>query len=241
MIELAASILSADFRQLGAQLGEAFSAGALIVHVDVMDGQFVPNLSIGPEVLSAVRSAADAFGATVAAHLMIVQPERFVSTFIAAGAHRIIVHVESARHPLSTLRCIRELGAMSAVAINPTTPLVMLEDLLAEVDLVLAMSVEPGFGKQAFMPTSLERIACIRRMLTERNLESVAIAVDGGVHKDTIASVASAGANYAVVGSALFDSKASITENVRALREAARQAPLRTREQDLEGRHRADT
>jgi ribulose-phosphate 3-epimerase len=130
---------------------------------------------------------------------------------------------------------------MPAVAINPTTPLVMLEDLLAEVDLVLAMSVEPGFGKQAFLPASLERIARIRRMLTERNLESVAIAVDGGVHKGTIASVASAGANYAVVGSALFDSKASITENVRTLREAARQAPLRTSEQALEGRHRADT
>ncbi|MEO8261531.1 MAG: ribulose-phosphate 3-epimerase [Pseudolysinimonas sp.] len=221
MIEIAASILSADFTQLGAQLREAFTAGVARVHVDVMDGQFVPNLSMGPEVLAAVRSTADAFGATVTAHLMIVQPERFVSTFVEAGAHRIIVHVESALHLLSTLQRIRQLGAAPAVAIDPSTSLVMLDEILAEVDLVLVMGVEPGFGGQRLHPASLEKIGRLKQMLAERRLERVEIAVDGGVHVETIGAVAKAGVNYAVVGSALFNSHSSVTENLRALREAA--------------------
>lgn len=231
MIEIAASILAADFTQLGAQLREAFTAGVSRVHVDVMDGQFVPNLSMGPEVLAAVRSTADAFGATVAAHLMIVQPERFVSTFIEAGAHRIIVHVESALHLVSTLQRIRQLGAAPAVAIDPSTSLVMLDEILAEVDLVLVMGVEPGFGGQRLHPASLEKIGRLRHMLAERSLEKVEIAVDGGVHVETIAAVAEAGVNYVVVGSALFNAHASVTENLRALRKAAGQAaPVSERE-----------
>ena len=217
MIEIAASILSADFNQLGAQLREAFAAGVSRVHVDVMDGQFVPNLSMGPEVLKAVRSTADLVGATVTAHLMIVQPERFLAMFVDNGAHRIIVHIESAPHLSSTLQRIRELGAGPAVAVNPSTPLVLLEEILAEVDLVLLMGVEPGFGGQRFQTATLQRIVEVKRMLAARSLDGIEIAVDGGVHADTIAAVAQAGASYVVVGSALFNSQASVTENAAEL------------------------
>ena len=229
MIEIAASILSADFKRLGDQLSEAFSAGISMVHVDVMDGQFVQNLSMGPEVLKAVRSCADAVGAIVTVHLMIVQPERFVGTFIDSGAHRVIVHVECGQRLCSTLQRIRELGATPAVAINPTTPLVMLEELLAEVALIMIMGVEPGFGGQRFRPATLERIVRVKHMLATRGLHAVEIAVDGGINADTIAAVAEAGASYMVVGSALFNSRASVAENLRALHDAVSlSAPAKT-------------
>jgi ribulose-phosphate 3-epimerase len=219
-VKIAASILSADFNCLGAQLREAFTAGISAVHVDVMDGQFVPNLSMGPEVLKAVRSSADAFGAMVTVHLMIVQPERFLATFIENGAHRVIVHVEATQHLFSTLRRIRDLGAAPAVAINPSTPLVALEELLTEVDLVLLMSVEPGFAGQPFRPATLQRVMRLKRMLAAHSLDRVEIAVDGGIHAGTIAAVVEAGASYVVVGSALFNSQASVTDNLCGLRNA---------------------
>lgn len=221
MIELAASVLSADFSQLGKQLREAFDAGVSRVHVDVMDGQFVPNLSMGPEVLRAVRSVADTVGARVGVHLMIVQPERFLKAFVEAGAQRLIVHVENAPLLARTLSHIRELGAEASVAINPATPLVMLEQVLDQVSSVLVMSVDPGFGGQPFNPTILDKISRLRSLLEQRKLAHVAIAVDGGVNTDSIRAVARAGADCAIVGSGIFNAHGSVAQNVAALRRAA--------------------
>lgn len=226
MIELAASILSADFTQLGTQLHDACVAGVCRVHVDVMDGQFVPNLSMGPEVVRAVRSVVGGRGAELAVHLMIVQPERFLETFAEAGADTLIVHVENAPLLLRTLQRIRELGMKAAVAINPATPLGSLEEVLPEVAWVLLMSVDPGFGGQVFQPSAVGKIERLRRMLLERGLEGVGIAVDGGINASTIASVARAGASSAIAGSAIFNTHGSVADNVRALREAAKSGVL---------------
>jgi ribulose-phosphate 3-epimerase len=221
VIEIAASVLSADFTALGAQLQETFDAGVSRVHVDVMDGQFVPNLSMGPEVVRAVRRASEAHGARVAVHLMIVQPERFIQTFVEAGAQRITVHLENAPALTRTLARIKELGAEPSVAINPATPLVMLEEVIAHVSSVLVMSVDPGFGGQRFNPQSLRKIARLRSMLAEAKLNDVAISVDGGINTETIAAVARAGADCVVAGSAIYNTHGSVADNVRALRAAA--------------------
>jgi len=217
MIELAASVLAADFSRLGDDLREAFAAGVRGVHVDVMDGQFVPNLSMGPEVLHAVRRVSDEVGARVAVHLMIVQPERFIEAFVQAGAHRLVVHLEHTHLLMRTLARIRELGAEASVAINPATPLVLLEEVLPHVSSVLVMSVDPGFGGQRFQPSSVQKIERLRRMLDAAQLRQVGIAVDGGINTDTIAQVARAGAGVAIAGSAIFGRHASIADNVRAL------------------------
>jgi ribulose-phosphate 3-epimerase len=221
MIELAASVLSADFSRLGDQLREAFAAGVRRVHVDVMDGQFVPNLSMGPEVLRAIRRVSDEAGAKVAVHLMIVQPERFLEAFVAAGAHRLVVHLENAPQLTRTLARIRELGAEASVALNPATPLCMLEEVVQHVSSVLVMSVDPGFGGQRFNPDSPKKIERLRRMLDDRGLGRVAIAVDGGVNATTIGAVARAGASCAVAGSAIFNDHASVADSVQALATAA--------------------
>lgn len=221
MIELCASVLSADFSRLGDQLREAFAAGVRRVHVDVMDGQFVPNLSMGPEVLRAVRRVSDEAGAKVAVHLMIVQPERFLEAFIEAGAQRVIVHLENAPHLTRTLARIRELGAEASVALNPATPVGMLEEVVSHVSSVLVMSVDPGFGGQRFHPDSARKIERLRRLLDERGLSRVGISVDGGVNAATIGIVARAGASCAVAGSAIFNDHASIADNVQALATAA--------------------
>jgi ribulose-phosphate 3-epimerase len=222
MIDIAASVLAADFTELGAQLGEAFSAGISRVHVDVMDGVFVPNLSMGPGILRAIRTIADRAKAVVTAHLMIVDPYRYLESFAQAGAHNIAVHVEGAPLLARTLEHIRKLDAHPTVVINPATPLVMLEETLELVDCVLVMSVDPGFGSQTFRPSSLDKISRLRRMLTERGLDQVGIAVDGGITPKNIAAIAAAGANYAVSGTAIFDKSATVTQNVRALQDAAR-------------------
>jgi ribulose-phosphate 3-epimerase len=221
VIELSASVLAADFSRLGADLREAFAAGACGAHVDVMDGQFVPNLSMGPEVLRAVRRVADEAGAKVAVHLMIVQPERFLEAFVEAGAQRLVVHLEHTHLLMRTLARIRELGAEAAVAINPATPLGLLEEVLPHVSSVLVMSVDPGFGGQRFQPSSVHKIERLRRMLDTAQLGHVQIAVDGGINTDTIAAVARAGADAAIAGSAIFNTHASITDNVAALVRAA--------------------
>lgn len=221
MIELAASVLAADFSRLGDDLREAFAAGVRRVHVDVMDGQFVPNLSMGPDVLRAVRRVSDEVGATVAVHLMIVQPERFIQNFVEAGAHRLVVHLEHTHLLMRTLARVRELGAEVGVALNPATPLVLLEEVLPHVSSVLVMSVDPGFGGQRFQPSSVQKIQRLRRMLDAAQLGHVKIAVDGGINTDTIADVARAGADVAIAGSALFEGHGSIADNVRALVAAA--------------------
>jgi ribulose-phosphate 3-epimerase len=221
MIEIAASVLAADFAQLGDQLAQAFAAGISRVHVDVMDGIFVPNLSMGPEVLRAIRRIADPAQATVTTHLMIVDPERYLQAFVQAGAQRVAVHVEGAPLLARTLDRIRELGAHPTVVINPATPLLMLEEALDLVECVLVMSVDPGFGGQAFKPATLGKISRLRHMLAERGLERIGIAVDGGITPQNIGAVAAAGAKYAVCGTSVFDKRATIAQNVRALHEAA--------------------
>jgi ribulose-phosphate 3-epimerase len=221
MIELAASVLAADFSRLGADLREAYAAGACGAHVDVMDGQFVPNLSMGPEVLRAVRRVSDEVKAKVTVHLMIVQPDRFLEAFVEAGAQRLVVHLEHTHLLMRTLARIRELGAEASVAINPATPLGLLEEVLPHVSSVLVMSVDPGFGGQRFQPGSVQKIARLRRMLDEAQLSHVRIAVDGGINTDTIAAVVRAGAQVAIAGSAIFNTHASIADNVHALVAAA--------------------
>jgi ribulose-phosphate 3-epimerase len=221
VIELAASVLAADFAQLGAQLRDAFAAGVRRVHVDVMDGQFVPNLSMGPEVVRAVRKVSDEVGAKVAVHLMIVQPERFIGAFVEAGAQRLVVHLENAPALTRTLQRIREAGAEASVAINPATPLIMLEELVEHVSSVLVMTVDPGFGGQRFLPQSLTKIVRLRRMLDDAGHRPVKIAVDGGINTETIGAVARAGADCAVAGSAIFNAHGAIADNVRALEQAA--------------------
>ncbi|HWK89453.1 MAG TPA: ribulose-phosphate 3-epimerase [Longimicrobium sp.] len=217
-LKIAPSILSADFTRLGEQIREAEQGGADWIHVDVMDGHFVPNITIGPLIAEAARRATTL---PIDVHLMIERPERYVEAFAKAGADYVTVHVETSPHLHRTVQRIRELGAKPGVTLNPATPLESVVEILPFVDLVLVMSVNPGFGGQSYIPTSTDRIARLRRMLDERGLGHVELQVDGGVAPDTIAAVAGAGATCVVAGSAVYNKKASVADNLRRLREAA--------------------
>ncbi|UCD41747.1 MAG: ribulose-phosphate 3-epimerase [Chloroflexota bacterium] len=219
-VEIAPSFLTADLTRLGDQIGEALHAGVERIHVDVMDGRFVPNLTFGPLVVNALQPLTNAAGALLEAHLMIEEPESLIPEFAAAGADLITVHVETCPHLNRTIQQIKTLGKKAGVTLNPSTPLVALEEVLGEVDLALVMSVNPGFGGQTYLPGSTEKITRLRNMLIERNLEHVDIEVDGGINTSTVGEVVSAGANVLVVGSCIFNSQASVTENVAALRKA---------------------
>ena len=200
MVEIAPSILSADFTRLGEEIAAAERGGAPIVHVDVMDGHFVPNITVG---LPVVKSLARATRLPLDTHLMISEPGRYAEQFVEAGARMVSVHVEADPHIHRTLTAIRKRGAQAGVVINPATPLGALDEALQFADYVLVMSVNPGFGGQEFIPTSLEKIRRLRRTIDERGL-NVRIEVDGGVGLDNIGKLAAAGAEVFVAGTAVF-------------------------------------
>jgi ribulose-phosphate 3-epimerase len=220
-VKIAPSILSSDFSRLGDQVGEAIAAGADYIHVDVMDGHFVPNMTVGPLIVKSIKPIAASAGVPLDVHLMIEKPERLIPEFAEAGADHLTVHVETCPHLHRTIQHIHEHGVVAGVTLNPATSLFTLEEILPYVEQVLIMSVNPGFGGQEYIPTSTAKIARLRRMLTDRHLSRVEIQVDGGVKPDNAAEVVRAGANVLIVGSAIFNSEASIATNINALRAAA--------------------
>ena len=197
---IAPSILSADFTRLGDEIRAVEAAGADVIHVDVMDGHFVPNITIGPLVVRAVRAVTDL---PVDVHLMITDPDRYLKDFIDAGADWVTVHVEACVHLHRTLACIKDMGRKAGTVLNPATSLTTLEYVLAEVDLVMLMSVNPGFGGQSFIPSAIDKIRRLRQMLDAVN-PGAGIEVDGGIGPATIGAVAEAGANIFVAGSAIY-------------------------------------
>ncbi len=200
---IAPSILSADFSKLGDEIKAVEAAGADWIHADVMDGHFVPNITIGPLIVEAVKRVTDL---PIDVHLMIENPANYISAFAEAGASLISVQVETCIHLNRTVQLIKDCGAQAGVVLNPSTPLANLEWVLEDVGYVLIMSVNPGFGGQAFIPSSLDKISALRQQIQDRGL-SVLIEVDGGVNEQTIAEIASAGADVFVAGSAIFGSK----------------------------------
>lgn len=202
MIKIAPSILSADFARLGEEVQAVARAGADYIHVDVMDGHFVPNLTIGPLVVAAVRKVTDL---PLDVHLMIENPDRYIVDFANAGADLITVHQEAVPHLHRTVQLIKSLGKKAGVSINPATPVATLDVILAELDLVLVMTVNPGFGGQGFIASGLAKIAALRHEIDRRGLQ-VELEVDGGVKSANIGRIAAAGAGVFVAGSAVFGS-----------------------------------
>jgi ribulose-phosphate 3-epimerase len=220
-IAIGPSILSADFRRLGEQVAAVEAAGADFIHVDVMDGIFVPNISVGFPVVEAVRAATDL---PIDVHLMIVEPARWIERFAAAGADTITVHVEEHPNLYRTLRSIEEAGATPSVTLNPGTPVVMLEPVLPIVRQVLIMSVNPGFGGQTFIPASIERIRRVRELLDAMN-PTCRLEVDGGIKIGNVGKVVAAGADTLVAGSAIYAPEIDIASAMRALRAEVDQQP----------------
>jgi ribulose-phosphate 3-epimerase len=219
MVEIIPSILSADFARLGEEIAAVERGGATILHLDVMDGHFVPNMTIGPPVVESIRKTT---GAHLDCHLMIERPERYAKDFIQAGANSVSVHYEACRHLDGTLEMIKEAGAMAGVVLNPATPVAMLEDVLGLADYVLLMSVNPGWGGQKLIPYVLEKARKLERMRREKKL-AFPIEIDGGVHPENLAEVVRAGCDWIVTGSAIFHSP-SAEGTTREMREIAAQA-----------------
>jgi ribulose-phosphate 3-epimerase len=214
MKRLSASVLSADFGRLAEEVRAVEKAGADWIHVDVMDGHFVPNITIGPAVVGAIRKATRL---PLDVHLMIDRPDRYLEHFVDAGATWLGVHAEAALHVHRTIQRIKELGAKATVVLNPATPLASLENILSDVDMVLLMTVNPGFAGQEFITSMLPKIRQLRTMIDERGLP-ILVQVDGGVNTATIGELAAAGVDVFVAGSAIFKN-GEYAANIRALRE----------------------
>jgi len=213
-VKLAPSILSADFSRLGEQVTEATEAGADYIHVDVMDGCFVPNITIGAPVVSAIRRWTNL---PLDVHLMIEAPESQIKQFADAGADIITVHIETCPHIHRVVQIIKELGVKAGVAVNPGTPIDMIDEILPSLDLALVMTVNPGFGGQAFIESTLDKITRLRAELDKKKL-ATELEVDGGINAENAPRVVGAGANVLVAGSAVFNSKRSVGENLDRIR-----------------------
>ncbi len=210
MLKLAPSILAADFKNLGQQVAEVSEAGAQYIHLDVMDGAFVPSISFGMPIIGSLRSCSDR---VFDVHMMVEEPGRYINDIKEAGADLICVHAEACTHLDRTINQIKEAGLKAGVALNPATSLSVLDFILPEVDMVLIMTVNPGFGGQKFIPYTLDKVRALRRICKERNLETD-IQVDGGVTCDNVRELIEAGANVFVAGSAVF--KGNAAENTKA-------------------------
>ncbi|CAG0978314.1 ribulose-phosphate 3-epimerase [Anaerolineae bacterium] len=220
MLKLAPSILAADFARLGEQVKEADAAGADYIHVDVMDGHFVPNITIGPLVVAAIRVATRL---PLDVHLMIESPEKYVGDFANAGADIITVHQEACIHLHRVVQQIKGFNKKAGVALNPATPIGTLEEILPFIDLVLVMTVNPGFGGQSFIETMLQKITAMRKMIDERGFASrIELEVDGGIHAETAPRVVQAGARVLVAGSAIFNKREGVAEAISKLRDSVR-------------------
>lgn len=220
-VQILPSILSADFARLGDQIALVEAVGATMLHVDVMDGHFVPNLTLGPPVVESIRKITKMI---LDVHLMIEDPERFAPIFIEAGANQISVHQEACRHLDRTLHLIQSLGAKAGVVINPATPVDALSEVLDIADYVLVMSVNPGFGGQKFIPNAVSKIAQLNRIRTERGLQ-FKIEVDGGITLENVANVVRAGCDWVVAGSSVFHT-VNPGNAVRDLQQAAQSAQM---------------
>ena len=213
MVIVEPSILSADFTRLGEAVKAAEDGGASVIQIDVMDGRFVPNINFGPGVVSALRPLTNM---KLDVHLMIVEPEKYIETFVKAGADRVIVHQEACTHLHRVLQSIRELGIESGVTLNPGTPEDTIEYVLELSDFVQVMGVNPGFGGQSFIYSQLDKIRSLKAMLSKKGLD-VPIGVDGGVDTETAPQIAEAGATVLVAGSSVYNSKGTVSENIQAL------------------------
>jgi len=213
-IKIAPSILSADFSWLGEQVNEAAKAGADYIHVDVMDGHFVPNITIGPLVVAAVRRSTQV---PLDVHLMIEAPDKYIKNFADAGADIITVHIETCPHINRTIQYIKSTGVKAGVSLNPGTPVELLSEILPAVDLILVMTVNPGFGGQSFIPETLNKIARLRSEMNKRNI-SAELEVDGGINTTTAPQVVKAGAQVLVAGAAVFNATQTIADAMQKIR-----------------------